>query len=512
MDWRWFHVPGAFGEGIARLCGVLAAPTARELRRLLAQALRETPTAEIRLDWLKNDTERRAFLKWMKAHRPRKAQLIATCRRRVGGGEFAGDADEELYWLIQAREAGCAWCDLEVETLRELPGKSVDGYAVPEKVLLSMHDFRRTPVFPKKLTVPATGGARAIKVAAMARSISDSARILQLARNSRDVVAIAMGEIGLPARVLALCEGSALAYAPVATATAPGQIPLHDLKALYRAHELTRATQVFGVIGNPVGHSLSPLLHNTGYIAARKDAVYLPFLVENLKDFLKALPEFGVRGFSVTLPHKEKIFAHLDAVEPLAEKIGAVNTVTVRKDGSLFGSNTDYVGVLRALEKKMKLRGSRVVIYGGGGSARTAAFALAQAGAQVFVCARRPKAAGKLAKAVGGEAIHRSALRRLEFDALLNATPIGMFPQEKVSPLAASELNCSLVMDLIYRPIRTKLLRLAASRKVACVSGVEMFLAQGFAQWEHWMGTKAPESTMRNAVLRALKNEENTRW
>ena len=512
MDWGWLFVPGAFGTGIARLCGVLAAPTARELRRMLALGLCETPTAEIRLDWLRNDSERRKFLKWLKSHRPRKAQLIATCRRRVGGGEFAGDAGEELYWLMQAREAGCAWCDLEVETLRELPGKSVHGYALPEKVLLSMHDFRRTPAFPEKLSVPAQGGARAIKVAAMARSVEDSARILQLARNSRDVVAIAMGEIGLPARVLALREGSALAYAPVAAATAPGQIPLRDLKALYRAHELTRATRVFGVIGNPVGHSLSPLLHNTGYIAARKNAVYLPFLVENLKDFLKALPDFGVRGFSVTLPHKERIFAHLGDVEPLAAKIGAVNTVTVRKDGSLYGSNTDYVGVLRALEKKIKLSGSRVVIFGAGGSARAAAFALTQAGAQVFVCARRPEAARKLAEAVDGEPILRSDLRTLKFDALLNATPIGMFPQEKVSPLAASELNCSLVMDLIYRPIRTKLLRLAASRKIACVSGAEMFLAQGFAQWEHWMGSRAPESIMRNAVLRALKNEENTRW
>ena len=505
-------MPGAFGNGVGRLCGVLAESTARELRRLLAVAMRETPTAEIRLDWLKDDTERRAFLKWLTAHHPRRAQLIATCRRRVGGGEFVGDANEELYWLMQAREAGCTWCDLEVETLRELPGKSVHGYAVPGKILLSMHDFRRTPAFPKKLTVPSKGGAKAIKVAAMARSVSDSARILKLARSSRDVVAVAMGEIGLPARVLALREGSALAYAPVAAATAPGQIPLRDLKGLYRAHELTRVTRVYGVIGNPVGHSLSPLLHNTGYIAAGKDAVYLPFLVENLKDFLKAVPDFGVRGFSVTLPHKEKIFAHLDGVEPLAEKIGAVNTVTVGKDGTLYGTNTDYVGVLRALERKMKLRGSRVAIYGAGGSARAAAFALAQAGADVFICARRPEAARKLSESVGGEPIVRSDLRGLEFDAIVNATPIGMYPDEKVSPLAKGELNCSLVMDLIYRPIRTKLLRLAASRKIACVSGAEMFLAQGFAQWEHWMGSKAPESIMRNAVLRALKNEENTRW
>jgi 3-dehydroquinate dehydratase / shikimate dehydrogenase len=505
-------MPNVFGKGVARLCGVVAAPTAREMRVLVASGLRQTRTVELRLDWLKNDQERHSFLKWLKGFRSSKAQLIATCRRRIAGGEFAGVASEELFWLIQAREAGCDWCDLEVETLRELPGKTVRGYAVPEKILLSMHDFRRTPALPKKLVAAGRGGANALKVAAMARTLADSARTLRLARASRGVVAIAMGEIGLPARVLALREGSALAYAPVGTATAPGQIPLRDFKELYRAHELTRKTRVFGVIGNPISHSLSPLLHNTGYIAAHKDAVFLPFLVEKLHDFLKTLPAFEVRGFSVTLPHKQAILAHLDDVEPLAARIGAVNTVTVRKDGSLYGSNTDYLGVLRALEKKMKLRGSRVVIYGAGGSARAAAFALAHAGAHVFICARRVEAAQKLANAVGCEAVPRSVLRTQEFAALLNATPLGMFPQERVSPLGPGELNCSLVMDLVYRPRRTKLLRLAAARKIACVSGAEMFLAQGFAQWEHWMGSKAPESIMRNVVLRALKNEENTRW
>jgi 3-dehydroquinate dehydratase/shikimate dehydrogenase len=505
-------VASVFGKGTARLCGVAAAQTAAELRRQLKQALRETNTVELRLDWLKSDKERHAFLDWLKSRRFPKAQLIATCRRRTGGGEFAGDAGAELFWLMQAREAGCAWCDLEVETLRELPGKTVDGYAVPKKVLLSMHDFRKTPPFPQKLTVPAHGGASAIKAAAMARSIGDSARILRLARKSRDVVAVAMGEIGLPARLLALREGSALAYAPVASATAPGQIPLRDMKNLYRAHELSRATRVYGVIGNPIGHSLSPLLHNSGYIAAKKDAVLLPFLVENLKDFLLNLPEFAVRGFAVTLPHKEKILTHLDGIEPLAEKIGAVNTVTVASNGKLYGSNTDYIGVLRALDRKMNLRGSRVVIFGAGGSARAAAFALKLAGAHVFICARRPEAARQLAKAMDGEAIPRSALRAQKFDALLNATPIGMHPHDKVSPLAANELNCSLVMDLIYRPMRTRLLELAASRRIARVSGVDMFLAQGVAQWEYWIGGKAPVSPMRNAVLRALKNEENTRW
>ena len=132
----------AFGKGVARICGVAAAPMAKELRRLLALALRETPTVELRLDWLNSDKERHAFLNWLRSRPIGNKQLIATCRRRVGGGEFTGDAGAELFWLMKAKEAGCAWCDLEVETLRELPGKTVRGSAIPEKVLLSMHEFR----------------------------------------------------------------------------------------------------------------------------------------------------------------------------------------------------------------------------------------------------------------------------------------------------------------------------------------------------------------------------------
>jgi 3-dehydroquinate dehydratase/shikimate dehydrogenase len=320
-----------------------------------------------------------------------------------------------------------------------------------------------------------------------------------------------MGEIGLPARILALREGSALAYAPVAAATAPGQVSLDDMKHLYRAHALTCRTRVYGVIGDPVGHSLSPLLHNTGFVARHVDAVYLPFLVHDLRDFLKAVPEFGIRGFSVTIPHKQSILKYLRECDPLAAEIGAVNTVVVRRDGSLFGCNTDYVGILRALEKKIVLAGSRVLIFGSGGAARAVAFALAKAGALVGICARREKAARWLAKAASGEVVPRRALRSESFDAILNATPIGMHPHGQISPLSSRELNCRIVMDLIYRPQRTQLLKLAAQKRISTVSGVEMFLVQGFAQWELWTGQPAPESIMRKAVLRALGAEENSR-
>src|SRR5271157_58980 len=501
-----------FGNGVGRICGVAAAATARELGVLLRQALRHTRTVELRLDWLRSDAERQKFLSWLKNSRQKGTVFVATCRRRIGGGEFAGDAGAELYWLMKAGQAGCQWCDLEVETLRELPGKSVEGYAIPPKVMLSMHDFRRTPKLPKKLSVPRQGGVDAIKVAAMSRTIGDSVRLLEVLRNSRQMVAVPMGEIGLPARLLALREGSALAYAPVAAETAPGQVHLRDFKELYRAHLITGRTRVFGVIGNPIGHSLSPALHNTGYVAAKKDAVLLPFLVERLKDFLKAAPVLGVAGFSVTLPHKEAIFRRLDDCEPLAQRIGAVNTVTVRRDGSLYGSNTDYLGVLHALERKLQLRGSRVLIFGAGGSARAAAFALAHAGAEVFVCARREEAARALARAVGGEAVRRGALGKKRFDAILNASPVGMHPQVGISPLRAGELHCSVVMDFIYRPMQTKLLQIAAAKGMRTVSGVEMFLAQGIAQWELWIGSRAPEAAMRRAVLRALQAGKQKRW
>jgi 3-dehydroquinate dehydratase/shikimate dehydrogenase len=474
-------------------------------------ALRETSTIELRLDWLRSDAQRARFLLWLRKHRPRHAILIATCRRREGGGLFSGNLKAELYWLALAREAGCLWCDLEIETLRKLPGHSLRAYALPPRVLLSAHDFRRTPPLGNLLPQRFRRMAHAIKIAATARTIADSVGLLRFARKTPNSVVVSMGETGLPARLLALREGSALAYAPVSAATAPGQVCLRELKHLYRVHRLNRQTRVYGVIGNPIAHSLSPLLHNTAFHARKINAVYLPFFVDDLRDFLTSAADFGLRGFSVTLPHKQAILKHLSACDPLAAEIGAVNTVTVRSDGSLYGCNTDYVGVLRALQNKLHLPTSRILILGAGGSARAAAFALARAGASVYICARRESAARELARAVGGEAIPRRVLRSDSFDAILNATPVGMHPHATISPLTSRELHCRIVMDLIYRPERTRLLQIAAKKDIATVSGVEMFLAQGIAQWEIWMQRRSPETAMRRAVLAALRNENRSR-
>jgi 3-dehydroquinate dehydratase / shikimate dehydrogenase len=502
---------GLFGTGVGRICAVVAADSARKMAAQLRRALRETPTVELRLDWLKTNTERRQFLGWLRRNRLRRAVLIATCRRREGGGLSVGSVRDELSWLAQAAAAGCLWCDLEVETLRRLPRNSIRKYSLPRRILLSVHDFRRLPPLNPALGARWQGDVDAIKVAGVARTIVDSVRLLRFAAEARNCVAVPMGEVGLPARLLALREGSALAYAPLSAATAPGQISLQEMKHLYRAHELNRQTRIYGVIGDPIAHSLSPLLHNTAFIARKIDAVYLPFLVKNLRDFLKAAPDFGLSGFSVTLPHKQSILPHLQDCDALSAEIGAVNTVVVRRDGSLYGCNTDYVGVLRALEKKLRVAKSRVLVFGAGGSARAAIFALTRAGAAVSVCARRNATARELARAAGAEVVPRRALKTESFDAILNATPVGMHPETEVSPLEPGELHCRIVMDLIYRPQRTQLLKLAAQKRIAPISGVEMFLAQGIAQWELWMKGRAPEKAMRWAVLAALRAEERGR-
>ena len=502
---------GLFGTGVGRICAVVAADSAREAAVQFRHALRETPTVELRLDWLRNDSERRRFLAWLRRNRQRRAVLIATCRRREGGGLLAGSVQDELHWLKQAGEAGCLWCDLEVETLQRLPRNSIRKYSLPPRILVSVHDFRRMPRLDPALGTRWRDQFDAIKVAGAARTIADSTRLLRIAARLRNCVAVPMGEVGLPARILALREGSALAYAPVSAATAPGQVSLTELKHLYRAHALNRQTRVFGVIGDPIAHSLSPLLHNTAFIARRINAVYLPFLVKDLRDFLNAAPDFALRGFSVTLPHKQGILRHLRDCDALSAEIGAVNTVVVRRDGSLYGCNTDYVGVLRALEKKLALPKSRILILGAGGSARAAAFALARAGAAVSIFARRNAAARELARAAGAEVVPRRALKTELFDAVLNATPVGMHPDTAISPLEPGELHCRILMDLIYRPERTQLLKLAEQKRIATVSGVEMFLAQGIAQWELWMKRRAPEAAMRRAVLATLRADERRR-
>jgi 3-dehydroquinate dehydratase/shikimate dehydrogenase len=488
--------------GQDRVCAVIAAARPSRAFQQLRAAQRLTRTLELRLDWFERKEHQQAVLSRLP---PRSPQVrIATARRVQAGGRLAGSLADQLSALVVAGHA-CQWLDVEVDTLE--PYQDLVRLAAQKRRLIaSFHDFHSTPRdLPAVMRRLEKCRAHAIKVAAQCDTIADSLRVLELCRGRRNVIAVPMGEAGLPARVLALRHGSALAYASVGEKTAPGQVTLEEMKLRYRADRLNKRSRVYGLVGNPVNQSLGPVLHNAGFIARRLNDVYVPFLTRKLPDFLSAIEPLGIAGFSVTLPFKQAIQKHLHDCDPLAEAIGAVNTVVVRGGGKLYGYNTDYVGVLRALQKRVRLRGSRVLLYGAGGAARAVAFALAQEGAVVGVCARRPAQARTLARAVHGEVIARRHLRTEFFDAIINATPVGMAPHTGASPLAARELNCRLVFDLIYRPLKTTLIRIAEARGIETVSGIEMFLAQGMAQFEIWTGLRAPEKQMRAAVMKALR-------
>jgi 3-dehydroquinate dehydratase / shikimate dehydrogenase len=490
------------------ICAVVAEPTAARLLVALREAQRQSLTVELRLDWLADARElERALnslpkqLAWVQKSRKRRLTIIATLRRREAGGKYSGSIVKQLANLLRAAESGCRWCDLEIESVSQISANQLGELrSSGARLLISFHDFEQTPADLGAIVnrLYAAGG-NAIKIAGQCHSYADSVRVLATARRRKDVVAVPMGESGAAARILALRASSALAYASISESTAPGQLSVGAMRECYRADQLDSHTKVFAIIGNRVAHSLSPTVHNAGYAARRINAVYVPAPVEDLSDFLKSAPALGIAGFSVTIPHKQAILQHLNACDPLASRIGAVNTVVVYRS-QLLGYNTDYSGVIRALQPYRPF--NTALILGAGGAARAAAFALADAGVAVSICARKPERARVLARASGTQAIARSDLRRARFDLIINATPVGM--DGAASPLRQDELNCRIVMDMVYHPLETPLLKLARKRRIKAISGLEMFLAQAADQWEIWLKSRAPVNIMRRAALQAL--------
>ncbi|MDE3136429.1 MAG: shikimate dehydrogenase [Acidobacteriota bacterium] len=496
--------------GLDPVCGVVAARGAHEMAAQVRQALRLTRTIELRLDWLRDERERRRLFAWLQRKRPA-AAFVATCRRRAAGGLFVGGIAAERRVLEAAIDAGCGWYDLEIESIEESGGFEPIGED-RARAIVSVHRFDRAVGDPRRLlrrfrAVPGT----VWKIAVECRGLREAERLIRLAElpeSTAGMIVVPMGRAAQPGRILALGRGSMLTYAAVKESTAPGQPTLETMVREYRARRVDRRTRVYGIIGNKTGHSISPAMHNAAFAASGINAIYLPFPVENLEDFLAVIEPFGIRGFSVTIPHKQAIMARLDQCDRLARRLGAVNTVVVR-GRRLYGYNTDYAGVVAALRGRVRLKGCRALLLGAGGAARAGAFALSDSGARVFMLARRAERGRELARAAGGETVTREELRRRSFDLIVNATPAGMAP-DRGSPLAAGEINAAAVFDMVYRPTETPLLRLAAQRGAKTISGIEMLVAQGVEQWSLWTGRRAPARRMRRAALEALGRGEET--
>ncbi len=508
---------------VGKLCIAIQAGSAAELIARATVALADSKFLEFRLDALpKPAAALPKVAEFLAGHRD--VTAIATCRREPNGGQFAGSLNAELEVLLSAAESGCQIVDLELESAEEAKPAQLAKFRTQlaeagAALLISFHDFSRTKGLDQAADRIAAFEPDFVKIVSTAKTLADNLAVLKLIRDrsvSAQVVGIAMGEEGIVSRVLGVRAGAAFTFAAFGDgadsgfATAPGQITAHTFRDLYRFEQLDHATRIFAVLGNPIAHSLSPLMQNTAFRREGVNAVLLPLKVRALADLLKLLADLPLAGAAVTMPLKQEILPYLANTNPLIARIGACNTLRVSTDGKLIGFNTDVEGVVRPLEKRLRLKGAKIAVLGAGGAARAAVFGLVDQGAEVFIVNRTHENAVALAKEAKAKAIKHEQFAKLRFDVLINSTPCGMAGGNNRNagqelPIAENELNAGLVFDLVYNPLETPLLKLAKERGIPVISGLEMFVQQGARQFEIWTGKPAPQAEMHRVVELALR-------
>jgi 3-dehydroquinate dehydratase/shikimate dehydrogenase len=504
------------------ICVPITEGRAEPFLAAIHQASKMADAIELRLDYL-DENELDGVLNRLPEQLSTVGKpAILTFRPREEGGRRDLDICDRLeFWrnLSPGLLDLATFVDLELDLVEALdPSQSPIPW---KKVICSYHNFETTPT---DLTDIADGialtPAAIVKVATLARTIDDSLRLMEVLDRKpggKPTIALGMGIPGIMTRVLALSRGALLTFGSLrpGAGSASGQPTVRELLESYRVKSISRQTEVLAVIGNPIGHSRSPAIHNAALAATGRDAVFLPLEVSNhisfVRDFVRpATNQIGwqMRGFSVTIPLKVAIIDQLDVIDPLATRVGAVNTVVV-EDGSLHGYNTDVAGAMKPLQELIELRDARVAVIGNGGSARAVCAGLTEAGAVVTVYGRDPRKSEMLASQFGIESGELSRFRGLA-DILINCTPIGMRGHsEGSSPIAADVLgNVGLVYDLIYNPEETALLKQAREAGSRTLGGLAMLVAQAAEQFRLFTGEEAPVAVMARAA-RSTDDEEN---
>ena len=398
--------------------------------------------------------------------------------------------------------------DVELQTAIRLKPAQIDKLRAKAALVLSFHDFRATQKLDETLKKMTGYPADFYKIVSTATSLSDNVTMMKFLERHQDahsLVGLCMGEQGIISRVLGARAGSAFTFGALTAdeKTAPGQVTARELRSTYRIDQVDAATKVFGVSGDPIEHSLSPAIMNAALRRENVNGVFLALHARSLKDLLACVKEIPIQGLAITMPHKQAILSHLDNTDPFTAKIGACNTIVRSADGKLYGFNTDTSGVVRPLEQRMTLQDAKILVLGAGGAARAAVFGLRERGAQVSILNRSVAAAQKLGRQARARTIKRPDLKKLEFDVIINATPVGM-GNTKESPLNAEEIKAKYVFDMVYDPSETRLLKLAKERGCEVIAGSEMFVHQAARQFEIWTGKPAPREDMLRIVNQAL--------
>jgi 3-dehydroquinate dehydratase / shikimate dehydrogenase len=483
---------------------------------------------EVRVDTCNDINGFKSLLDDGKWKRP---PFIFTCRPEWEGGYSQLDDAKRVALLMSLAPRASDYVDVEMKSAGGPRMLALDSF---DQWIVSSHDFSGRPKLLYNLVSELNRLPGDInKIVWTARTIRDNLEAFEILQTKqKPTIALCMGETGLISRVLAKKFGGFLTFASLATnqATAPGQLTIADMKNLYRWDSIGPATKVYGVVAHPVGHSMSPAIHNAAFDATGFDGIYVPLLVEphyeSFKAFMETFVNFqklDLSGLSITIPHKENALRYLKEkgaeVEPLAERIGAVNTIAIDRQNDsprLSGTNTDYAAILDSITAvagigRDRLNELRIGVIGAGGTGRTAVAALAHYGAEVLVCNRTHDRAVALANEFNGKRGKVSAVALEKFDdcdGWINTSSVGMHPNIGGNPLAHHQPKWSsktIVFDAVYNPIRTKFLGQAEAVGAKTISGIEMFVRQAAGQFETWTGKTAPKDVMRSVIEKRLQ-------
>ncbi|MDH7600235.1 MAG: shikimate dehydrogenase [Sedimentisphaerales bacterium] len=487
---------------------------------------------ELRLDAL-NRLDRDQVQGLVRAVRQQVADrpIIATCRDKAEGGLSDYPVGDRIAAYQAALQAGVDWVDIELSNyIRPEVGQAIDlalGSRPNARLILSSHSWAGPFADIEQVyrqTIAACPHA-VPKLVYMANHICDCLSGLDLLHRAKtDLIVFCMGQAGLITRLLAKKLGGLFTYATCQDQqpVAPGQLPVEQVKGLYRFGSTGPGTQVFGLVGDPVAHSIGPYVHNTCLAGMGIDGIYLPLLVtggrEGLFAFLEqftARPWLDLKGLSVTLPHKQYALEFIDArsgqIEPLARRIGAVNTVVFTDEG-IAGYNTDYIGAMDAIYQVIGRSGQGLVgwpvaVIGAGGVARAVVAGLCDAGAKVKIFNRTISKAQDLAKQFGCGYVPLDELGRYGARLLINCTSVGMEPYVDRSPVPSDVISPGMIVfDTVYNPIKTRLLQMAQGRGCQCIDGLWMYAHQAAAQLELFTGRRIDAGQIRQLALSRLQH------
>lgn len=492
------------------MIALVVAPNSKKELRYIKLKAECADVLELRVDYLKNFDFKSKFFNSKELKNLGKP-IIVTNRKKEEGGRFLGSEEKRIEILTKFRDGlNADYLDIEHSTVREKINELIKNKK-NTKIIISYHNFNDTPnnlgdIYSDMGKL----NPDLIKIVTTANSIPDNFRVFDMilgaGNEGRKIIAFCMGEYGQFSRILSVILGSQITYASCENGkeSARGQFTIDEMCNIYRMQKINSGTKIAGLIGNPVEHSWSHIMHNASFDKLDINAVYLKFKVDKLKEFADYFKKLNVLGFSVTIPYKTQAMKCLDDINSKAEEIGAVNTIVV-KNKKWIGYNTDCDGAMAALKEKTKLKGKNAVVLGAGGSARAVAYGLKENGAKIVILNRNTERASKIAKDFKCNYGSLDELEDFYYDILINTTSVGMHPKANECPIPPSLIRKNkIIFDIVFNPYKTRLLECAEKKGCTIIPGFEMLLNGAALQFSLWTGKDAPVDFMRKKVIEHL--------